>query len=55
LSLKSVSLVGATLGPLGLMVTIMLGILESSRRRGEDGEPRNIPMTVVAPVDDPFA
>jgi hypothetical protein len=55
LSLKSVSLVGATLGPLGLMVTIMLGILESSRRRGEDGVSRNIPMTVVAPVDDPFA
>ncbi len=29
LPLKTVSLVGATLGPLGFMVTIMLGILES--------------------------
>ena len=49
LPLKTVSLVGATLGPLGLMVTIMLGILESRKEEFYETE------TVKAKVDDdPF-
>ena len=49
LPLKTVSLVGATLGPLGFMVTIMLGILESSSEKAYETE------TVKAKVDDdPF-
>ena len=49
LPLKTVSLVGATLGPLGFMVTIMLGILESSSEKAYETE------TVKVKVDDdPF-
>lgn len=49
LPLKTVSLVGATLGPLGFMVTIMLGILESRSEKYYETE------TVPAKVDnDPF-
>lgn len=49
LPLKTVSLVGATLGPLGFMVTIMLGILESSSTKSYESE------TVAIKVeDDPF-
>lgn len=46
LPLKTVSLVGATLGPLGFMVTIMLGILESSNEKYYETE------TVKINVDD---
>lgn len=49
LPLKTVSLVGATLGPLGFMVTIMLGILESRKEELYETE------TVKVKVDDdPF-
>ena len=49
LPLKTVSLVGATLGPLGFMVAIMLGILESSSEKAYETE------TVKVKVDDdPF-
>lgn len=49
LPLKTVSLVGATLGPLGFMVTIMLGILESSSTK--TFEPKTVTIKVE---DDPF-
>lgn len=49
LPLKTVSLVGATLGPLGFMVTIMLGILES--RKEEIYETETVKVKVD---DDPF-
>ena len=49
LPLKTVSLVGATLGPLGFMVTIMLGILESSNEKYSETETVKIKID-----DDPF-
>ena len=49
LPLKTVSLVGATLGPLGFMVTIMLGILESSNEKYYETETVKIKID-----DDPF-
>ena len=49
LPLKTVSLVGATLGPLGFMVTIMLGILESSNEKHYETETVKIKID-----DDPF-
>lgn len=49
LPLKTVSLVGATLGPLGFMVTIMLGILESSNEKYYETETVKIRID-----DDPF-
>lgn len=49
LPLKTVSLVGATLGPLGFIVTIMLGILES--RKEEIYETETVKVKVD---DDPF-
>ena len=49
LPLKTVSLVGATLGPLGFMVTIMLGILESSNEKYYEAETVKIKID-----DDPF-
>ena len=49
LPLKTVSLVGATLGPLGFMVTIMLGILESSDEKYYETETVKIKID-----DDPF-
>ncbi len=46
---RTVNMVGATLGPLGFIVTIMLGILESSSTKTFE------PMTVAIKVDDdPF-
>ena len=49
LPLRTVSLVGATLGPLGFIVTIMLGILEYSSTKTFK------PETVAIKVDDdPF-
>lgn len=57
LPLRTASLVGAILGPLGLLVTIMLGILETGRRRGTDSTfaPVITAPTTVAGIDDPFA
>lgn len=54
LPLKTTSLVGATLGPLGVMVTVMVGTLESSRRRGGDVEWTAAAPPTAAPIDDPF-
>ena len=49
LPLRTVSLVGATLGPLGFIVTIMLGILETSSTK------TFAPETVAIKIDnDPF-
>ena len=49
LPLKTVSLVGATLGPLGFMVTIMLAILVSSNEKYYETETVKIKID-----DDPF-
>lgn len=55
LPLRTVSMVGATLGPLGLMVTVVLGMLESSRRRDGDLVPPTAVLPVASSIDDPFA
>ena len=54
LPLKTTILVGATLGPLGFIVTIAIGVLERSARRGQIA----VPGPSASPVFDewdPFA
>lgn len=54
LPMKTTILVGATLGPLGFIVTIATGVLERKTRKGLDSNPY---AEDVVPVDewDPFA
>lgn len=56
LPLRTIALVGATLGPLGFIVTLAIGILES---RGAGGqfqiEGFQTSKTHIADIDDPFA
>ena len=54
LPMKTTILVGATLGPLGFVVTIATGVLERRARKGLDQMPTTI--THELPADwDPFA
>ena len=54
LPLRTVSLVGAILGPLGFIVTIMIGVLESRNPAAAEILP---PVSTASTefVDDPFA
>jgi len=56
LPLKTVTLVGATLGPLGFIVTVAIGILESGQRSSAQADP--IPFdggSIVPEFEDPFS
>lgn len=56
LPLKTVSLVGATLGPLGFIVCVAIGILESREQVGSVVTTSSVtPTWSSAEVDDPFA
>lgn len=55
LPLRTVSLVGATLGPLGFIVTIMIGVIESRNPGAAEFLPATGSTTAIDDVDDPFA
>ena len=55
LPLRTVSLVGATLGPLGFIVTIMIGVIESRNPGAAEFLPATSSAAAIDDVDDPFA
>ena len=55
LPLKTVTLVGATLGPLGFIVTVAIGFLESRQPAGIAFVPVVEPSEANTVFDDPFA
>lgn len=54
LPLRTVSLVGAILGPLGFIVTIMIGVLESRNPSAAEFLPA-VSTPITDQLDDPFA
>jgi len=55
LPLRTVSLVGATLGPLGLVVTVIIGVLETRPVRDDRSDDAGLGWPTVTDFDDPFA
>ena len=55
LPLKTVTLVGATLGPLGFIVTVAIGFLESRQPAGVSSVPVAGPGESNTVFEDPFA
>jgi hypothetical protein len=55
LPLRTVSLVGATLGPLGFIVTIMIGVIESRNPGAAEFLPATSSVAALDDTDDPFA